>query len=102
MSPARSARLHPSSWKKGEDPMSSINDTRVLLTVRGTTRPATLDACRTLHNSTAGSKEGIAMARSLGDLSHKVYVPIPSLGDASGVKTGELLFIDVWKAPDGL
>ena len=47
----------------------------VVLTVRGTLVPASLEAARVLHNDTAGSEQGIAAARSLGDLSHKVFAP---------------------------
>jgi quinol monooxygenase YgiN len=68
----------------------------VTLTVRGTT-VRTGDAMRTLHNETAGSPQGIAAARSLGDLSHKVYSPLG--GDA---RPNELLFLDVWIDPAGI
>ena len=72
----------------------------VLLTVRGNYVPDSLEACRTIHNETAGSAPGIAAARALGDLSHKVYAPLPS--PRSSAKTGEVLFIDWWKDPRGL
>ena len=71
----------------------------VLLTVRGTLNPATLDAARVLHNETAGSAPGIAAARALGDLSHRVFAPIT---EAPGTKDGELLFIDTWCDPAGI
>ena len=68
----------------------------VTLTVRGTTTKVG-DAQRTLHNDTAGSPQGVAAARALGDLSHKVYAPLG--GDA---KPDELLFLDVWVDPAGI
>jgi hypothetical protein len=72
----------------------------VFLTVRGKYVPETLEACRVVHNETAGSAPGIAAARSLGDLSHKVYAPLPS--PQSSAKTGEVLFVDWWQDPKGL
>ncbi|HEY2749356.1 MAG TPA: hypothetical protein VGL86_32280 [Polyangia bacterium] len=73
----------------------------VILTVRGTLVPKTLEAARVLHNETAGSPPGIAAARALGDLSHKVYAP--SLrSQQSGAKAGELLFHDVWDDVAGI
>ncbi|HEY1956591.1 MAG TPA: hypothetical protein VGH28_13305 [Polyangiaceae bacterium] len=71
----------------------------VLLTVRGTLVPKSLDAARTLHNETAGSQQGIAAARALGDLSHKVYAPVVKAG---GTEDGELLFLDYWVSPQGI
>jgi hypothetical protein len=73
----------------------------VLLTVRGTTVPATLESARVLHNETAGSAPGIAAARGLGDLSHKVYAPCRD-SKHSSAKAGELLFIDNWVDPKGI
>lgn len=73
-----------------------MHEDSILLTVRGTHLPPTLEAARVLHNETAGSAPGIAAARALGDLSHKVYAP-----HGKG-KPGELLFIDVWQEPKGL
>jgi hypothetical protein len=57
----------------------------VQLTVRGTYIPETIEGARVLHNDTAGSPQGVAAARALGDLSHKVYT-----------QGKELLFLDVW------
>lgn len=71
-------------------------DTHVVLTVRGRTVPPTLEAARVLHNETAGSPQGIAAARALGDLSHKVYAP------RTGAEPGELLFLDAWADPAGI
>ena len=67
-----------------------------LLTVRGRTIPATLEATRKLHNDTAGAPPSVAGARSLGDLSHNVFAPV---SDELG---GELLFIDLWNSLAGL
>jgi hypothetical protein len=44
-------------------------------------------ASRDLHNATAGNPDGVAVAKSLGDLSHNVYLPA-SDGDE------RLLFLD--------
>ncbi len=69
-----------------------------LLAIRGTLAPSTLDAARIIHNQTAGAPANVAAARSLGDLSHMVYVPLgePSSG------AGEFLILDVWNNLDGL
>ena len=67
-----------------------------LLTVRGKTVPATLEAARKLHNDTAGAPPSVAGARALGDLSHNVFAPV---SDELG---GELLFIDFWNSLAGL
>jgi hypothetical protein len=77
----------------------TINASLVLLTVRGTLVPSSLEAACKLHNETAGSAQGIAAARALGDLSHKVYSPVTK---APGTKEGELLFIDTWQTPQGI
>jgi hypothetical protein len=69
-----------------------------LLAIRGTLAPATIEAARSLHNSTAGAPENVAAARSLGDLSHMVYVPLepPKKG------AGEFLILDIWNSMEGL
>jgi hypothetical protein len=69
-----------------------------LLAIRGTLKPATLEAARTLHNSTAGAPANVAAAKSLGDLSHMVYVPTtaPTRG------AGEFLILDIWNSLEGL
>jgi hypothetical protein len=72
----------------------------VFLTVRGKYLADTLEGCRVIHNETAGSAPGVAAARALGDLSHKVYAPLPS--PQSSAKTGEVLFIDWWQDAKGL
>jgi hypothetical protein len=74
------------------------NESLVFLTVRGSAIPKTVEAACKLHNETAGSPDGIAAARALGDLSHKVYTPVPGLG----AQDGELLFLDWWKSPEGI
>jgi hypothetical protein len=79
--------------------MSHANDSLVFLTVRGTLVPATLEAACKVHNETAGSPDGIAAARALGDLSHKVYAPVAGI---PGAKEGELLFFDWWKTAEGI
>ena len=77
----------------------NMNDSLVLLTVRGTMVPKTYDAACRLHNETAGSEAGIAAARGLGDLSHRVYSPVKK---APGAEEGELLFLDVWSSAEGI
>src|SRR5215469_14545132 len=73
----------------------------VLLSVRGTYVSPNLEAMRELPNSTAASEQGIAAARSLGDLSHNVFAP--SLrSDRNGASKGELLFLDWWDSPKGI
>jgi hypothetical protein len=66
-----------------------------LLTVLGTPNSDTPAAARELHNLTAGDAGGVAAAKSLGDLSHNVFLPADS-GDK------RLLFIDTWNSPTGL
>ena len=68
-------------------------DSLAFLTVRGSVLATTPEAACNLHNETAGSPEGIAAARALGDLSHKVYMPVAG---APGAESGELLFLDFW------
>jgi hypothetical protein len=73
----------------------------VLLVVRGQMIPKTLEDMRVLHNQTAGSPQGVAAARSLGDLSHMVYAPSVA-SKQSTAKAGELLFLDKWVDPKGI
>ncbi len=80
--------------------MAVTNENGVFLTVRGQYLAPNLEACRVIHNDTAGSAPGIAAARSLGDLSHKVFAPLAS--PASSAKEGEVLFLDWWQDPKGL
>jgi hypothetical protein len=67
--------------------------TALMLTVRGTTTQSSVEDARLLHNATAGAPPSVAAARSLGDLSHNVYV------NRGG---GEVLFIDFWNSQSGL
>src|SRR5258707_15647008 len=69
-----------------------------LLSIRGTLAPPTLEAARAIHNQTAGAPESVAAARSLGDLSHMVYVP----ADQQDGNAGEFLILDIWHSMDGL
>src|SRR5713226_3287714 len=79
--------------------MSPEKDTtQYLLTIRGKLKPATVEASRNIHNATAGNPAGVAAARSLGDLSHMVYVPTGPNGGAAS----ELLILDVWNNLEGL
>src|SRR3982750_752973 len=66
-----------------------------LLTVLGTPTAGSGVASRDLHNATAGNPAGVAAAKSLGDLSHNVFLPAVA-GDPG------LLFIDNWNDPAGL
>lgn len=79
--------------------MAWISDPHILLTVRGKTIPTVREDTIALHNQTAGSEQGVAAARALGDLSHNVFTP---LAGAQGAEDNELLFIDVWKNAEGL
>lgn len=79
--------------------MSSLSSPSVLLTVRGTLNSPEPDAARELHNQTAGSDEGVAAARALGDLSHNVFTPVPGM---PGAESNELLFLDIWKSAEGI
>jgi hypothetical protein len=69
-----------------------------LLSIRGTLASPTLEAARKLHNSTAGAPANVAAAKSLGDLSHMVYVPM----EAPKKGAGEFLILDIWNSMDGL
>jgi hypothetical protein len=69
-----------------------------LLAIRGTLAPSKLEAARSIHNQTAGKPANVAAAKSLGDLSHMVYVPLGHTGPDSG----EFLILDLWNNPDGL
>ena len=73
-----------------------------LLTIRGTLAPATLDAARKVHNQTAGNPAGIAAAQSLGDVSHRVYVPMRHDGHAKTTGAGEFFIMDLWTSMTGL
>src|SRR3974390_1359562 len=70
--------------------------TPYLFTLRGKVNPRPVADARELHNKTAGSPDGIAAARALGDLSHNVY---NSAGNSAG--SDEILIIDYWNSPTG-
>jgi hypothetical protein len=76
--------------------------TLYLLTIRGRLSPATLEEACKIHNMTAGDPGGVAAAKSLGDVSHMVYVPLPHNGHAQTKGAGEFLIMDLWTSPDGL
>src|SRR5215468_3477068 len=80
---------------------NSANQAIYLLSIRGTLAPKTLDAGRALHNQTAGDPQNVAAARSLGDLSHMVYVPVEHEGH-NGHSSGDFLILDQWNNLDGL
>lgn len=69
-----------------------------LLTVIGKVKTSSISATRELHNQTAGNPGGLAAAKSLGDMSHMIYMP---LGAATSFKD-DLLFLDVWNNLEGL
>ena len=69
-----------------------------LFTVRGKPAGTSHEAIRGAHNQIAGSDEGVAMARSFGDLSHAVYFP----ADHTTGAPKEMLFIDYWNSAEGL
>ena len=71
-----------------------------LLSIRGTLAPATLEEARQVHNQTAGNPAGVAAAKSLGDVSHMVYVPVPHNGHAPAKGAGEFLILDLWRSID--
>jgi len=76
--------------------------TLYLLTIRGTLLPSTLEEARNIHNMTAGDPAGVAAAKSLGDVSHMVYVPLPHDGHAPSEGAGEFLIMDLWHSVEGL
>ncbi|HEX3679758.1 MAG TPA: hypothetical protein VHU90_08560, partial [Galbitalea sp.] len=66
-----------------------------LLTVLGNPNAAPPAKAKDLHNSTAGSPGAVAAAKSLGDLSHNVFLPASDGDD-------RLLFLDTWNSSTGL
>lgn len=76
-----------------------VGTTLFLLTIRGKFNGKTVDEARQAHNTAAGSPEGVAAARALGDLSHAVYVRADAEAQG-GVPEG--LFIDIWNSTTGL
>ena len=80
-----------------------MNDlTLYLLTIPGTLSPSTLEEARTIHNMTAGDPQGVAAAKSLGDVSHMVYVPMSQNGHTESEGAGEFLIMDLWYSVEGL
>src|ERR1043165_7766486 len=80
-----------------------MNDlTLYLLTIRGTLKPSTLEEARKVHNMTAGNPDGVAAAKSLGDVSHMVYIPAQHDEHDKSEGAGEFLIMDLWTSPDGL
>ena len=69
-----------------------------LLTNRGTPKDKTLEGARKTHNQTSAS--GQAVARSFGDLTHTVYVPVEGFGTTTNEL--DLLLVDVWNSVEGL
>jgi hypothetical protein len=80
--------------------MSDLNV--FLLAIRGTLAPKTLEEARKVHNMTAGDPAGVAAAKSLGDVSHMVYVPVQHNGHAKTSGAGEFLIMDLWTSIEGL
>ena len=76
--------------------------TLFLLSIRGTLAPATLEEARKVHNQTAGNPAGVTAAKSLGDVSHMVHVPLPHNGHAQTNGAGEFLILDLWTSIEGL
>ncbi len=74
------------------------NRTVYLLSIFGKLKSKTIDAARSIHNEAAGAPPNVAAARSLGDLSHMVYVPI----DRPGPEAGDFLIMDLWNSLEGL
>jgi quinol monooxygenase YgiN len=69
-----------------------------LLSIRGTLANPTLEASRKVHNETAGAPDNVAVAQSLGDISHMVHVPVQPNVRADS----EFLILDIWNSMDGL
>jgi hypothetical protein len=75
----------------------------VLLCIRGTLADgANHPAGCASHNATAGNPEGVAAAKALGDLSHKVFVAATDAGPMAGASADELLILDVWQTPQAI
>jgi len=66
-----------------------------LLTVLGKPNSGKPAGARDLHNATAGNPGGVDAAKSLGDLSHNVFLPASADDD-------RLLFLDTWNSPTGV
>ena len=68
-----------------------------LLTVMGKVIPTSVEATCKLHNETTGDPRGVAAAKSLGDMSHMIFMPT----NAETAFNGDLLFMDIWNNLDG-
>ncbi len=69
-----------------------------VLAIPGVLAPKSLEAARAIHNETAGVPANVAAARSLGDLSHMVYVPM----EHEGHHGDDFLILDQWNNLEGL
>jgi hypothetical protein len=69
----------------------------VLFTVMGKLAPPSIEKARIVHNQAAGSDQAIAAARSLGDLSHAVFVPAEP--DAP---KDDFMIVDYWNSAAGI
>lgn len=78
----------------------SNGSTVYLLSIPGKLKSQTLEQARAVHNATAGLPQNVVVAKSLGDLSHMVYVPIQQNGNGHGA--GEFLILDLWNNIEGL
>src|SRR5262245_9201332 len=90
----RSPSMTALPFKLQIDPLAA----QFLFTVFGPLAAPTLEGGRQAHNVAAGSDQGVAAARSFGDLSHAVYVPI----EAPKSGAGDLFIVDYWNSPEGL
>ena len=82
----------------GKSGASNGSTTVYLLAIRGTLAPASREEARKTHNMTAGNPQGVETAKSLGDLSHMVYVPTGQ----PEKEAGEFLILDQWNNLEGL
>lgn len=69
----------------------------VLFTVHGKLAPKGLEAARIAHNEAAGTDQAITGARSLGDLSHSVFIPAEPDAPAD-----DFLILDYWNSAAGI
>jgi hypothetical protein len=69
-----------------------------LLTVTGKVKTPNVESTRQMHNQTAGNPDGVAAAKSLGDMSHMTYMPL----DAETNFKSDLMFLDIWNSVEGL
>jgi hypothetical protein len=78
-------------------------DRPIMHVTRGVLAVGSTDEARAMHNAfvTGGEPSGMEIARSLGDLSHNVFMP-PASGDTAAAMAGGLVFIDQWADPGGM